>query len=196
MNLSKIFLFLSLTFVVIQSAHAEIIFSTSPYRQIQYFCPDKPNFLNISSATWCNIHKATHNAIIAEKLDEKLGYEKALSVMLGLIQKESSFKADAIGKAGEIGLAQIMPSTGRFICHMKPSELKNIDSNLNCSAKYLNLLLSENFFDGDLHSSLMAYNQGWGNIKKGIYFENDIRYARLIMSEYSPKFQNLMASKS
>jgi hypothetical protein len=154
-------------------------------------CPPKPNFLLIDEARWCEIHKAAHNAVTHEGLSDTLGYEKAMATMLGLIHKESSFRSDVIGRAGEVGLAQIMPSTGRFICRKTDKELLDIETNLNCSAKYLTMLLSKDYFDNDLNMSLIAYNQGWSNVKKGLYYEEDIRYARLILQEYSPRFKKM-----
>lgn len=151
-------------------------------------CPAKPGFLRITKSKWCEIFNATHNAVKKNGLSKKLGYKKAMSIMLGLIYKESSFRDKVIGGAGEVGLTQIMPSTGRFICKMDKSKLKNIHNNLNCSTKYLNMLLSKDYFDSNLDFALMAYNQGWGNVKKGLYFEEDIRYVNLIKNKYSPIF--------
>lgn len=192
-------LFFVLCFVSASFAQEDISFQTSPYsiKSIEafdsallekYSCPVKPAFLLISKKEWCRIHQATHNAVINQGLSNTLGYSKSMAVMLGLIHKESSFKANAMGRAGEVGLAQIMPSTGRFICNSTSEKLKDINANLNCAAKYLNLLLSKDYFDKDLEASLMAYNQGWGNVKKGIYYDEDIRYVKLILTEYSPRF--------
>ncbi len=151
-------------------------------------CPNKPKLLLIKDSEWCEIYDSTTKAITEQGLSQKLGSEKALSIMLGLVFKESSFRKNVKGKAGEIGLTQIMPSTGQFICQMKEKDLFKAENNLNCSAKYLNLLLSDNYFAGDLEKALIAYNQGWGNVQKGIFFTEDINYAKLIMNEYAPKF--------
>jgi soluble lytic murein transglycosylase-like protein len=145
-------------------------------------------FLNMTQAHWCEVHSSVHQAVIRYGLSETLGYKKAMSTMLGLIQKESSFQSDAIGKAGEIGLAQIKPATGRFICGLDDKALLNINSNINCSVKYLNLLLGKDYFDNDLNMALIAYNQGWGNVKKGLFEPKHARYAKLIVEEYSPRF--------
>lgn len=158
----------------------------SPY----YKCPQKPHFINLSSDEWCKIHASAHQAVIKQGLAETLGYKKALSTMLGLIQKESSFRFNAIGKAGEIGLGQIKPATARFICKINDQQLLDIDSNLNCSAKYLNMLLGQEYFGQDLSMALIAYNQGWGNVKKGLFEAKDLKYAKLIVDEYSPRFEN------
>ncbi|MDJ0625904.1 MAG: lytic transglycosylase domain-containing protein [Candidatus Caenarcaniphilales bacterium] len=163
----------------------------SPYKFPQkgnMKCSIKPKFLRISQNEWCQILNATHTAVKKEGLSQKLGYKKAMSIMLGLIYKESSFRERVRGKAGEIGLTQIMPSTGRFICKMNENELQNMSNNLNCSAKYINLLLSEDYFNKNLNDALMAYNQGWGNVKEGIIYDDDIRYVNLIVNEYSPIF--------
>jgi hypothetical protein len=52
----------------------------------------------------------------------------------------------------------------------------------------LNLLLFDNYLAGDLEKALIAYNQGWGNVQKGIFFAEDIHYANLIMHKYAPLF--------
>ncbi len=180
-----IFCFLCLSFLLVSSCQAETNWF-SPY----YKCPQKPDFINLNQTEWCKIHASAHEAIIKQGLAQTLGYKKALSTTLGLIQKESSFKADAIGKAGEIGLAQIKPATARFICKIDDKQLLEVDDNLNCSAKYLNLLLSPEYFNLDLQMALVAYNQGWGNVKKGLFAEKDLRYAKLIVEEYSQNFEN------
>ena len=162
---------------------------SNPTLKKRLICPIKPDFINVDNKNWCRIYKALDRAIIEEGLDDTLGYEKAMATMLGLIQKESSFRINVIGKSGEIGLAQIKPATARFICKIPGKELFKVEPNLICSAKYLNMLLSKGYFEKDLEKSLIAYNQGWGNVKKGLYSKQDKRYAKLILNEYSPHFQ-------
>ena len=41
------------------------------------------------------------------------------AIILAMIDKESGFKPDAIGKAGEIGLMQILPSTAKLVADAK-----------------------------------------------------------------------------
>ena len=52
------------------------------------------------------------------------------------------------------------------------------------------MLLSPEYFNLDLQMALVAYNQGWGNVKKGLFAEKDLRYAKLIVEEYSQNFEN------
>ena len=90
-------------------------------------------------------------------------------LMLALMRQESLFDPNARSYAGALGLAQIMPETGKWIASQIGPEDYGEDLllrpylNLQYSAWYLDLLL--NLYDRDWVAALVAYNAGPGNLK-------------------------------
>lgn len=83
-----------------------------------------------------------------------------------LVRHESSYRPDAVSRAGAIGLAQIMPST--FAEHGPRIGATNIydpQDNARTGARYLRFLL--NYYQGDMRKALTAYNWGPGNVDSG-----------------------------
>jgi soluble lytic murein transglycosylase-like protein len=80
-------------------------------------------------------------------------------VAFRLVQRESRFRANALGDAGEIGLTQIKPSTARSL---RPgitiAELYRPDVNLELGFAYLAHLRAH--YHGDLWRAATAYNHG------------------------------------
>lgn len=66
---------------------------------------------------------------------KKLGIDPRLS--LALIYRESKFDPNAIGDAGEIGLGQIKPSTGKMMGYTE-KDLKDPSKNIDATLQYLN----------------------------------------------------------
>jgi len=80
-------------------------------------------------------------------------------VAFGLVALESGFDSLAIGKAGEVGLTQIKPSTARIYDRsVSTSSLKKADKNLELGLRYFHDLIHE--FNGDVMLALAAYNMG------------------------------------
>ncbi len=85
-------------------------------------------------------------------------------LLFELIKKESSFRPNAISPVGARGLTQLMPSTAKHICNLALPEIYDIEKNIDCGAKYLNIMLKD--FKGDLKLALAAYNIGPGHIRR------------------------------
>lgn len=66
---------------------------------------------------------------------KKLGIDPRLS--LALIYRESKFDPNAIGDAGEIGLGQIKPSTGKMMNYTE-KDLRDPSKNIDATLQYLN----------------------------------------------------------
>ena len=95
------------------------------------------------------------------------------ALVLALIRQESRFKAHAKSHAGARGLMQIMPGTAAFVTGDRSlyrrsgrDELLDMDLNLEIGQQYLNMLLAEDQFDGNLIYTLGAYNGGPGNMRR------------------------------
>lgn len=80
--------------------------------------------------------------------------------MLGrLLRAESNFDATARGAAGEIGIAQFMPSTAAELGVNPADPLASIDG----AARYLRQLYDQH---GSWDAALTAYNWGTGNVAR------------------------------
>ena len=101
------------------------------------------------------------------------GTEIDRALLLALIRQESRFKAHAKSHAGARGLMQIMPGTAAFVTGDRSlyrrsgrDQLLDMDLNLEIGQDYLQMLMSENQFDGNLIYTLAAYNGGPGNVRR------------------------------
>ena len=78
-------------------------------------------------------------------------------VAFGLVRTESRFNPWARGSHGEVGLTQILPSTGRRVCGLRVDELWDPARNLDCGFK---LFASLRRRYGSDWLAMVGYNQG------------------------------------
>lgn len=101
-------------------------------------------------------------------------------VAFGLIAVESGFNSKAVGRAGEVGLTQIKPSTARmYDSRITAEKLKVPETNLTYGLRYFHDLLHR--FNGDVMLALAAYNMGPTAVSKRI------KEGRQISTRYSNK---------
>lgn len=111
-------------------------------------------------------------------------YDVKPSLILAIIEQESSGDPTALGTSGEIGLGQLTRfalldynrATGNNIVK---TDLFNIDININILTFYISNL-HRNFFPKSMFQSLRAYNAGIGRVR-----ENDeisVDYAKSVLS--------------
>lgn len=96
---------------------------------------------------------------IASRYGRKYNVDAAL--VMAVIEAESSFRMDAVSRAGAQGLMQLMPETGK--------ELGVVDAfcpeqNIGGGVRYLEQLTRR--FEGDVRLALAAYNAGPGNVSR------------------------------
>jgi len=98
-------------------------------------------------------------------LAEQYGYDPRLQ--FSLVRQESLFESFARSGAAAQGLSQVIPDTGAWIAEQlnwpnyENDDLYNPYVGLNFGAYYLSQQLE--YFDGDVHAALAAYNAGPGN---------------------------------
>lgn len=90
-------------------------------------------------------------------------------LVAGLIRQESSFKSDAISRAGAHGLMQLMPPTGREVARGLSVEwdrrlLLVADANLHFGVAHFAALLRT--YKGDVAPALAAYNAGGTPVRR------------------------------
>ena len=87
------------------------------------------------------------------------------ALLHALVKTESNYKADAVSRAGAIGLMQLMPETAlRY--GVRTDDLQRPEINLRTGARYLADLLR--MFSGDLELALAGYHAGeWAVIRHG-----------------------------
>lgn len=106
--------------------------------------------------------KATAGGHFAE-LIAKHAKANGLPVALAraVVRTESNFRVNARGRAGEVGLMQIKPSTARAMGYSGSTKaLYNPDTNLRFGMKYLGL--AHKLGDGSVCGTLLKYNAGHG----------------------------------
>lgn len=79
-----------------------------------------------------------------------------------IMKKESNFNANALGGDSEVGLMQVLPSTGRNECGLEPSQLWDVDVNIRCGAKVFAKYLA--LCGNNYHYGACAYNAGPKNV--------------------------------
>lgn len=95
------------------------------------------------------------------------------SYIRAVIGQESSFNPNAVGTSGELGLMQVMPSTGQEWydkgkqkgIYSDPFNLKDPKQNVNIGADYLSFLVNKY---QDPRLAAIAYNQGPGATDKNV----------------------------
>ena len=90
-----------------------------------------------------------------------------VDVLIAQARQESSFKPDARGKSGEIGLAQVMPSTalapGAGVAPVDPTKLTDARTAINFQADYLRSKIPAGMNPSDpaaIRHALVGYNGG------------------------------------
>lgn len=96
---------------------------------------------------------------LAQVVATSVGVEAAL--LLAVADAESGFQAHAVSPVGAVGVAQLMPSTARWMGVDDPFEPRQ---NLEGSARYLKDLLRR--YKGDMDRTIAAYNAGPGAVRR------------------------------
>ena len=93
-----------------------------------------------------------------------------LSVIYGVMRRESLFDPLARSRAGALGLMQLMPATARDVAKSlglkRParSEILKVDNNIRLGTTYFKRVLDR--FDKNVSLAAAAYNAGPSNVKK------------------------------
>jgi hypothetical protein len=92
------------------------------------------------------------------KIDERM--------LIAVIQKESRFNANAVSRAGAVGLMQFMPRTAAGL-GLSVEQLYDPKTSIDYGAAYIRRSLEN--YGGNIDLALSAYNQGSGNVSRGTY---------------------------
>ena len=82
-------------------------------------------------------------------------------LVLALMSRESSFRANAVSSSGAIGLGQLLSSTAK---DMGVTDPYNPEENIKATSKYLALLIKK--WNGNVTLALASYKIGHGNVTK------------------------------
>ncbi len=107
-----------------------------------------------------------------------------------IISRESSGNPKARGKAGEIGLMQILPATAAQY-GIKPEQLADPEINRQAGTRYMSDLLKR--FKGNEYLALMAYNSGPERVAKGIFLPQSAKYASDILANAQQPMPQIQA---
>ncbi len=95
-------------------------------------------------------------------------------LIMAMAEKESTFRADVVGKGGPVGLLQIMPKTAQAY-GITRDQLFDPHVNIEFGTKYIKDKLDQ--YNNNKTVALSAYNQGGMAISRGGY---STRYAKKI----------------
>lgn len=101
-----------------------------------------------------------------------------VNLALAVAKKESGFRCNAIGRAGERGVMQIKPSTARGIGYRgSPSGLNNCATGIRYGITYLKMAYK--MAKGSVYKTALLYNGGLGSKKrKSAYADQIYKKAR------------------
>lgn len=117
--------------------------------------PQRPGSVRYKNLS---LNQQKHSQIIATMAKR---YKLPNSLIHAVITAESAYDAEAVSRAGAVGLMQLMPATAkRYGVKNRRNPYQNIDG----GTRYLRDLLI--LFNNDLKLALAAYNSGEGTVKK------------------------------
>lgn len=145
-------------------------------------------------------YKAKAKDITKAIIAESKRHEIDPLFVMSIIMTESSFNPEARGSAGEIGLMQLMPDTGKDVAKKlkiswsKESTLKDPIKNIRIGTAYLNQLRT--FFEHNPDRYISAYNSGPGKIMKIENKENlPTFYSSKILKYYEQLYKKIVLNK-
>lgn len=108
-------------------------------------------------------------------------YALPAELIHAVIRVESSYRVDAISRAGAQGLMQLMPTTAERMGVDEPFDAR---ANIFGGAKYLRRLA--NYFEGDIIKVLAAYHAGHRAVVEsdGIPYAATERYVKKVLGHY------------
>jgi hypothetical protein len=124
-------------------------------------------------------------------------YDVPTNLVLGMMRRESNFKAKAKSHAGALGLMQVMPETGKEISAdvgKRRYHLYNIRDNIHFGTYYIRKMLDR--FDGNVELAVRAYNCGPTYTEKVVggeyknYPEETIHYLEAVL-KHKEEYENL-----
>ena len=108
------------------------------------------------------------------------------ALLAAVIYHESKFDPAAESSSGAIGLMQLTPATAKGIAlrtggsRFELSDLYDPELNVRYGSWYLRHLLDR--YDGDLRLALAAYNEGQGNVDRGVLFAETREYVKSVLA--------------
>jgi soluble lytic murein transglycosylase-like protein len=146
------------------------------------------------SKKWKKDASRISKAVIEES--DKYGFDPLF--LSAVIQTESGFSPTARGTSGEIGMMQLMPSTGTWIAHEFNLPWKGAQTlldpvaNIRLGAAYLSLLRERFGNDGRLY--IPAYNMGPAALKEAVEQQvHPVDYAKRVMQKYLKYYSQINA---
>ena len=129
---------------------------------------------NILSSPHCRVDTSTAYRIASALYEYTSYYRLNPDIVFKMIFVETggTFLPNLRGRAGEVGLMQLLPSTAFFISEGEDYDLYDIDDNIKLGCKYLRLLLD--YSGGDYNEAIAKYNAGRYWRTKGLSYATKV----------------------
>ena len=118
------------------------------------------------------------------------------ALVASVMTVESGGDASAIGTAGEIGLMQIMPSTGYWIANVTPEQLRQPGINIQTGAGYIRYCIDRK--GGNIAAGVAGYNYGPDRVavQNGTVIAPPVvlRYAASVMGLF-PEYRRIFSDR-
>lgn len=105
------------------------------------------------------------------------------------IQRESGFDPNAMGAAGELGIAQFLKSTWGDYGEGPHENARDPHKAMNAYCRYMSYLLG--LFGNDYEKALQGYNGGERNVQKGTVSARARTYAKEILTQTGAHARNI-----
>lgn len=149
-------------------------------------------------------YRRDYQTIAQTIIDEAYKHSLDPVLLAAVIMSESSFNPEASGTSGEIGLMQILPSTGKWMAEVAglkwngKKTLRDPVQNIRLGAAYIAWLREK--FDSHARLYLAAYNMGQRNVRNALSRkvwpkEYPIRVMQNYVAYYSDLKEKTLASK-
>lgn len=171
-----------------------------------YLYARKPQFVDVWLARAAMHHGTFYGAIAARQLAKTPrsamatslralhvpnvrpsgGWTLDRALVFAVMRQESAFNSDAVSSAGAVGLMQVMPETARALVgtarYQRESESVLFDARTNTALgqRFLELMLSPEYFKGNIVLAVAAYNAGPKSVVVWHYRDDPLSFIEAI----------------
>jgi soluble lytic murein transglycosylase-like protein len=122
------------------------------------------------------------------------GWTLDRALVFAVMRQESAFNSGAMSSAGAVGLMQVLPETARALAgsarypREDESLLFDAETNTALGQRFLGLMLSPDYFKGNLVLAIAAYNAGPKSVAAWHYRDDPLSFIEAIPYEETRQY--------